>query len=262
MRRRLGETKWSGKTNFQGAVQNPVLRADICYSWTIQYIYYIVDRFHIIDVYMRVAQRSWDTGFGTGNISCIEKNNPCHTSALVGDCIVWVTLLTRKSIKSSTVADLVTVQLFLDRDYLLWVVSSLLLSHDILDVSHQIWIRHCTRLRLPINWAMRHYDSCLRCGRIILNAQRKEGYRHYSPHFSRRTWTTFKHTWPERRISASVRDSSLKWSGKRALATWMRDEPTIFALSSAPGRAAIAIVRVSGSACLAVWMISRVRYAR
>ena len=40
--------------------------------------------------------------------------------------------------------------------------------------------------------------------------------------------------------------------GKRQLTLGNDDDWTIFALSTAPGRAAIAIIRISGPACLAV----------
>lgn len=42
---------------------------------------------------------------------------------------------------------------------------------------------------------------------------------------------------------------------ERYLSSQHDAEPTIFALSTAPGRAAIAIVRISGPACLSVWNI-------
>ena len=43
-------------------------------------------------------------------------------------------------------------------------------------------------------------------------------------------------------------------SGQRSYREFIRDtEPTIYALSTAPGRAAIAIIRISGEACLDVY---------
>lgn len=40
---------------------------------------------------------------------------------------------------------------------------------------------------------------------------------------------------------------------KRCLSSKQQEEPTIYALSTAPGRAAIAIIRISGSACLSIY---------
>ncbi|MCJ1455390.1 mitochondrial splicing system protein [Mycoblastus sanguinarius] len=55
----------------------------------------------------------------------------------------------------------------------------------------------------------------------------------------------------KRRLEQRQKTCSIIW--KRYFTLTKRDEPTIYALSTAPGRAAIAIIRISGPACLTVY---------